>query len=165
MARTESAVTGFLAGVLRGGDTGLNARIGQLRAENIELPAIEGVEILEQHVSAEIAERAGHIRYPVVHVYCDRVSNQLREKFRTFSGTAQLNVDLRVSHDHVGELQKQLQTCVEAVTDVLDGRRGEWATGMFYAGGYEITFSPVKKGGKNFIQSAVVRLEVHISVN
>ena len=164
MARTESAATGFLAGLLRG-ETGLDQRIGELRAENIELPAINGVEVLEQHVSAEIAERAGNIRYPVAHVYCDRVVNQLREKFRTFSGTAQLNVELRVSHDHIGELQKQLQTCVEAVTDVLDRRRGSWGGGMFYTGGYEISFGPVKKGGRNFLQSAVVRLEVHIGVN
>ena len=164
MARTESAATRFLAGLLRG-DTGLDHRIGELRAENIELPAINGVEVLEQHVSAEIAERAGNIRYPVAHVYCDRVVNQLREKFRTFSGTAQLNVELRVSHDHIGELQKQLQTCVEAVTDVLDRRRGSWGGGIFYTGGYEVSFGPVKKGGRNFLQSAVVRLEVHIGVD
>ena len=164
MARTESAATGFLAGLLRG-ETGLDQRIGELRAENMELPAMNGVDVLEQHVSAEIAERAGNVRYPVAHVYCDRVVNQLREKFRTFSGTAQLNVELRVSHDHIGELQKQLQTCVEAVTDVLDRRRGSWGGGMYYTGGYEISFGPVKKGGRNFLQCAVVRLEVHIGVN
>ena len=164
MARTESAATGFLAGVLRG-ETGVNSRIGELRAANMELPAINGVEILQQHVSAEIAERAGNIRYPVAHVYCEKVMNDLREKFRTFSGTAQLVVELRVSHDHIEELQTQLQTCVEAVTDVLDGQRGSWGNGMFYTGGYEISFGPVKKGGRNFIQSATVRLEVHISVN
>ena len=164
MARTESAAAGFLAGVLRG-ESGVNSRIGELRAANIELPAINGVEILEQHVSAEIAERAGNVRYPVAHVYCDRVVNQLKEKFRTFSGTAQLNVEVRVSHDHMEELQKQIQTCMEAITDVLDRQRGSWGSGMFYTGGYEITFGPVKKGGRNFIQSAGVRLEVHISVN
>lgn len=164
MARTESAAVGYLTGLLRG-ETGVDSRIGAMRAENIELPAISGVEILEQHVSAEIAERAGSIRYPIAHVYCDRVVNQLREKFRTFSGTAQLNVEVRVSHDHIGELQKQLRICVEAVTDVLDGRRGSWGAGMYYAGGYEISFGPVKRGGRNFIQSAVVRLEVHISVD
>src|SRR5687767_536822 len=102
MARTESAATGFLARVLRG-ETGVNSRIGELRAANIELPAINGVEILRQHVSAEIAERAGNIRYPVAHVYCEKVVNQLREKFRTFSGTAQLIVEIRVSHDHIEE--------------------------------------------------------------
>lgn len=164
MARTESAATGFLAELLRG-DTGADYWLGVLRAENSELPAFGSVEVLQQHVAAEIAERAGSVRYPVAYVYCDRVLNPLREKFRTFSGTAQLNVEVRVSHDHIGELQKQLQMCVEAVTNVLDGRRGAWSAGLFYGGGYEIAIGPVKKGGRNFIQSAVVRLEVHISVD
>jgi hypothetical protein len=164
MARTERAAAGFLARLLRG-DQGLNNAVGELRNGAMQIPAASGVQIIEEHVAAELAERAGTIHYPVLHVYCDRVVNQLREKFRTFSGIAQLNVDVRVSHDHIDQLQSQLQTCVEAVTDALDSTRGSWGEGMFYTGGYEISFNPVKKGGRNFIQSALVRLEVNISVN
>jgi hypothetical protein len=36
---------------------------------------------------------------------------------------------------------------------------------MFYPGAYEVVYSPVKKGGKNYLQSALVRLEVQISVD
>lgn len=164
MARTERAATSYLAALLRS-DIGLNALVSELKNGGMQIPPVSGAEVFEQHVSPELAEKAGHIRYPVLHVYCDKVVNELREKFRTFSGAAQLNVDVRVSHDHIGELQAQVQRLVEAVTDALDRARGTWGDGMFYTGGYEISFAPVKKGGRNFIQSAVVRLEVHISVN
>jgi hypothetical protein len=34
---------------------------------------------------------------------------------------------------------------------------------MFYAGGYDVEFGPVKRGGKNFLQSAKVSFEVDVS--
>ena len=77
-------------------------------------------DILERNVAAELAEKTSGVRYPVVYVYCEKVVNDLREKFRTFSGTADLCVDIRVSHEHMDELQPSLQAYVEAVTDVLD---------------------------------------------
>jgi hypothetical protein len=64
----------------------------------------------------------------------------------------------------MNDLQPSLQTYVEAVTDVLDKKRGRWATGMFYTGGYEIEFGPIKRGGRNFVQSAKVELTVNMSV-
>jgi hypothetical protein len=91
------------------------------------------------------------------------VQNNLREKFRTFSGTATMCIEVRVSQDRVDGLEQQLQYLVEAVTDVLDGNRGTWPSGMFYGGGYEVTFSALKHGGKNFLQSAKVRFDVNIS--
>jgi hypothetical protein len=36
---------------------------------------------------------------------------------------------------------------------------------MFYAGGYEASFGPVKQGGKNFIQVAKVTFEIGVSVS
>ena len=99
-----------------------------------------------------------------MYVYCEKVVNDLREKFRTFSGTAELSVDIRVSHEHMDDLQGLLQAYVEAVTDVLDKKRGQWAKGVFYSGGYEIRFGPIKRGGRNFIQTAKVDLTVNVSV-
>ena len=49
-------------------------------------------------------------------------------------------------------------------TDVLDKKRGSWTGGVFYTGGYEIQFSPIKRGGRNFVQSAKVELTVNVSV-
>jgi len=37
-------------------------------------------------VALELVERATAVHYPAVNVYCEKIANQLVEKFRTFSG-------------------------------------------------------------------------------
>ena len=44
------------------------------------------------------------------------------------------------------------------------GVGGDWGQGMFFAGGYEVAFEPVRHGGKNFLQVAKVSFEVDLSV-
>jgi hypothetical protein len=164
MARISSIATSALTKRLSG-DDGLPQKVGQLVLTSaLQIPQISAADILERHVPADVAEKTSGVRYPVVYVYCEKVVNDLREKFRTFSGTADLSVDIRVSHEHMDDLQGLLQTYVEAVTDVLDKRRGQWAKGVFYSGGYEIHFGPIKRGGRNFIQAAKVELTVNVSV-
>jgi hypothetical protein len=164
MARISTITTSALIQHLNGED-GLPDKVGQLLLEReSRLPQISAADILERHVAADLAEKTSGVRYPVVYVYCEKVVNDLREKFRRFSGTADLSVDIRVSHEHMDDLQPSLQTYVEAVTDVLDKKRGKWGTGVFYAGGYEIQFGPIKRGGRNFVQSAKVELTVNVSV-
>jgi hypothetical protein len=129
----------------------------------LDVPALRADNVLDFHIAPELAEKGTSIKYPVAYVYCDRVQNKLHEKFRTFSGTADLNVEIRVSHDHAEELQAMLQLYVEAVTSVLDQKRGTWSREIFHAGDYEVAFGPVKRGGKNFLQTARVKLQVFIS--
>jgi hypothetical protein len=165
MAQTGSIATKKLSGLLRS-DNGLPLTVANLAlASDVALSTITGADVFDRHVAAELAEKAATVKYPALYVYCDRVTNELHEKFRTFSGHADLHIEVRVSHDHVEELQKQLQLYVEAVTEVLDRNRGGWSDGVFYTGGYEIVFQPVKRGGKNFLQTARVQLRVHLSVN
>ena len=57
-----------------------------------------------------------------------------------------------------------MQLYVDAVTRVLDQRRGDWGGGMFYGGGYEAVFGAVKRGGKNYLQTARITLEVDASI-
>jgi len=56
-----------------------------------------------------------------------------------------------------------LDDFVDSVGDVLSSNRGDWGGGMFYGGRYEITFGPVKHGGKNFIQMAKTIFEIEVS--
>jgi hypothetical protein len=164
MARITSIATSALTRHLNG-DQGVPDKVGQLiMAGDISLSPLSAADILERHVTAEIAEKTSGVRYPVVYVYCEKVKNDLREKFRTFSGTVDLSVDIRVSHEHMDDLQGSLQKYVEAVTDVLHKKRGQWTTAVFYTGGYEIQYGPIKRGGKNFVQSAKVELTVNVSV-
>jgi hypothetical protein len=46
---------------------------------------------------------------------------------------------------------------------VLDSNRGSWGQGVFFTGGYEVSFDPVQHGGRNFLQVARVSFEVDLS--
>lgn len=131
--------------------------------EDIILPALEAAQITGHCVPQEIAERSAALRYPSVYVYCDRVVNDLREKFRMFSGKVHLTIELRQSHDRLEDLESRLQLYVDSVLDVLDRNRGNWENGMFFSGEYEVAFSPVKHGGKNYLKVAKIGFDVNVS--
>ena len=121
-------------------------------------------QIVTQNTAPELAEKTAGAKYPAVYVYCGKVSNLLREKFRTFSGEAQMVVEVRISQDRLEGLEAQTQLFAETVTDALDVQRGDWGDGMFFGGGYEIVYGPVKHGGRNFLQIAKVTFTVEVSI-
>jgi hypothetical protein len=96
-------------------------------------------------------------------VYCERVSNLLREKYRRFSGTVRMAIEIRDSRDRIEGLEDEVRYYADAVAQVLDSNRGDWGDGVFYPGGYEVTFGPVKQGGKNFLQSAKATFDLEVS--
>ena len=164
MAQVANASTSRLAAIL-GSPTGLPFTLAAISSrENARLGQITPPHVLPQNVAPELAERTAGVQYPAFYVNCEKLTNLLREKFRTFSGTARLAVDVRVTHDRLEDLTRLLELHVEAVTDVLDSQRGDWGGGMFYAGGYEVTFGGTKHGGKNFIQGAKVTFDVDVSI-
>ena len=145
---------------------GLNDNIAAVaEVENVILAEIGAGEIVEANVAAEIREKSVTTHYPAVHLYCERVANTLKEKFRTFSGIAAVVAEVRVSRDRLDGIEQDVQMYVDAVTRVLDQRRGDWGGGMFYTGGYEVDFGAVKRGGKNFLQTAAIQFDVHVSVD
>lgn len=145
--------------------TGLPYAVGALaERERLDLAQIGAEQVLGQQVAFELAEKSAGVRYPAVYVYCQGVANLLKEKFRTFSGKVYMAVEVRVTSDRLESVSQELQAYASAVTDVLDAHRGEWAPGMYYAGGYKVEFGPIKHGGKNFLQAAKVEFEVEASV-
>jgi hypothetical protein len=74
-----------------------------------------------------------------------------------------MTIEVRVSQDRLEGIEAQSQMYLDAATQVLDQNRGDWGEGMFYAGGYEAAFGPVKHGGQNFIQVAKVTFDVGVS--
>jgi hypothetical protein len=163
MAWVGSTVTAHVVTLLNG-PAGLNACVATLaEAENATLPPLGQNQILAQNVSIELAERSTDVLYPAVSVYCEKIVNQLKEKFRNFSGKAAMAIEVRVSQDRLGGIEDQLQSYVDAVTQVLDQNRGDWGEGMYYAGCYEAALGPVKHGGQNFIQVGKVTFEVGVS--
>jgi hypothetical protein len=73
--------------------------------------------------------------------------------------------EIRNSQDRLQGLQEGLEQCADALTQVLDGNRGDWGSGMYYAGGYQVAFGAVKHGGKNYIQVAKVTFEIGVSIS
>jgi hypothetical protein len=143
---------------------GLNACVSTLAlAESATPRPIGQSQILAQNVPVELAERSTHVQYPAVSVYCEKIVNQLKEKFRSFSGKAVMTIEVRVSQDRLDGIENQLQLYVDATTQVLDQNRGDWGEGMYYAGCYEAALGPVKHGGQNFIQVGKVSFEVGVS--
>lgn len=133
--------------------------------QQLTLPAIAARQIVSQNVAPELSEHSTANKYPLVYVYCGKIVNQLREKFRTFSGNAQMVAEVRVSQDRIDEMESHLQFYADAIMQVLDNNRGDWGDGVFYGGGYEVVFTAVKHGGRNFLQTAKVAFVLEISTD
>jgi hypothetical protein len=163
MAQIAATAVKTLEDLLRA-PTGLSQGLAAVSAvANQELPRLGDQQIVAQNVAAELAERTTGATYPTYYLYCEKLSNTLREKFRQFSGTASMAVEVRVTHDRLEGLAQRAQLYIDALTESLDASRGDWGNGQFYTGGYQITFGPVKQGGKHFVQTAKATFEVQIS--
>ena len=149
---------------LLSGDGGLSAAAAEIALmSGVALAAITPQQIVAQNVSAEIVGQSSSTKYPVFHVYCERLTNSHHERFRVFSGEVGIAVEARVSQDRLDGLEDQLHGCVDAVTQALDENGGDWGDGVFYSGGYDVTYNQVKHGGRNFLQSAKVTFTVALS--
>lgn len=147
------------------GSTGLAYTVAAVsEREGTPLVLIEPAQVMAQQVQADLAERSAGVTYPAVYVYCEGVTNQLREKFRTFSGKVSMAMEARVTHDRLERLTPALHLYTAAITEVLDTHRGDWGNGMFYAGGYKVEYGPVKHGGRNFVQTARITYELNVSL-
>jgi hypothetical protein len=145
---------------------GVNTNLDTLaQLENIPLPPLTDRQIVTQNLAFELSDRNTEVKYPALYIYCDKIANLLTEKFRTFSGKAHMVIEVRLSQDQPGGLESGLQLYVDAITQILDQNRGDWGQGMYYTGGYEVAFGPVKHGGRNFIQIAKITFEVGASSN
>ena len=69
------------------------------------------------------------------------------------------------SQDRLEGLQDRLEVYVDAAMQMLNSGRGDWGDGMFFGGQYEVSFGPVKQGGRNFIQVAKVTFEIGVNKN
>jgi hypothetical protein len=144
---------------------GVNAAVAQLATDSgVALAPVPPGHIVAQNMPFDLAERSQVVKYPVVQVYSDRVRNMLTEKFRTFSGKVRTVAEVRISQDRLEGIEDQLRLYADAVTQVLDAKRGSWGQGLYFAGGYEVVYEPVRHGGKNFLQIAKVTFEVDLSV-
>jgi hypothetical protein len=164
MATTGSLATRKVVGLLNAQEAGLKQAVALLAEQNdVPPPALPPAQVISQNVAFELSERSQIVKYPVVHVYADRIRNELKEKFRKFSGKVRTVAEVRVSHDRIEGIEDRLRLYVDGVTRVLDENRGDWGEGAFFGGQYEVVIEPVKHGGRNFLQVAKVIFEVDLS--
>ena len=165
MASVGSLTTTKLMGILVGSG-GIPDTVAAFAAQqNLSLPVITSQQIVAQNVPPEIAERSTVTKYPAVYVYCSKIANLQREKFRTFSGDVNMVIESRVSQDRLDSLEGNSQFYVDTLTTVLDSNRGDWGDGVCYSGGYEVSFGGVKQGGLNFIQISKVSFVLDVSAD
>src|SRR5665213_317135 len=163
MAGLGGTLTSIVVSMLTSTTDGVNVRIGAMEQADSTLQAPGVRTIVALNASVEISEKSGSAQYPALLVYCDKLSNALKEKFRQFSGKAHIVVEIRYSQDRLDSLEANTQTCVDAVCALLDDSRGDWGGGAFYTGGYDVGYEPVARGGKNFLQLAKVGFEIQVS--
>ena len=145
---------------------GVTAHLAGLTSgDEQRLASLKTSQIRSQNVTADLAERGDPVVYPAANVYCEKLVNSLVEKFRTFSGTLQMVIEVRTSQDRLAGLQDALELYADAVMQTLDANRGDWGDGMYYSGGYQVAFSAVKHGGKNYLQTAKVTFEIGVSIS
>jgi hypothetical protein len=163
MSQVGTQASTALADLLRS-DLGVSRRLFErLSGDPNLLQRFPEPVVQSAHMSGENWEKAGPVKYPQLVVYCERIRNLQTEKFRRFSGVVDLAIEIRNSGDHVLGLEQSTLVYVEAVTDVIEGCRGEWRQCIYSSGQYEVKFEPVKPGGKRFLQ--VARITVPVQVN
>ena len=147
------------------GAAGLRDKLAGL-AEQVafELPVVELEQIQVRTIAAEVHERSTAFKYPLVLVYPERIKNDQKEKFKRFSGTVSMVVEIRLTQDRVDDLEAKLGAYVDSVTDVIEAAKGNWDSCLYFSGAYEVVFEPVKRGGTGFAQRARVLMPVHVSV-
>ena len=108
-------------------------------------------------VPQELQEKQQKVAYPICRVYCDQIQNDGKVKFRQFSGTYRVVVEVIHSQDRLDGLTDMLQATTDAVSDVLDRNSGNLGGGMVLQPGYVAEIDAVKKGGLHYQQSARVK--------
>ena len=162
--RIASRVTTQVLGRIKG-PSGANANLAALTGTPPAAGLFDPAQIRTQNAAAEVIERSTTVQYPAMQVYCEKVVNDLKTKFQSFSGSVQMAIEIRHSQDGIDGLQDALEVYTGALMQVLDGCRGDWGGGMYYAGGYQVAFGAVKHGGKNFVQASKVTFEIGVNSN
>jgi hypothetical protein len=163
MAGLSGTLADTVVSMLASTASGVNVRVGAIEKNDGSLTATGIKTIVALNASVEISDKVGYVQYPALLVYCDKLSNTLKEKFRQFSGKAHMVVEVRHSQDVLAGLESSAQVYVDAVCELLNGSRGDWGSGFFYSGGYDVSFEPVARGGRNFLQRAKVGFDVEVS--
>jgi hypothetical protein len=113
----------------------MTKQIGSLAAGKVvqrltRTAAFDAAQIRSQNAAADLAERSEPMVYPTVNVYCEKIVNNMAEKFRRFSGTVQMAVEVRHSQDRLSGLQEALEASVDSVMNYLQTAKVTFEIGV-----------------------------------
>jgi hypothetical protein len=111
---------------------------------------------------APLLSQHGAARYPRAQVYCERIENQLKEKFNAFSGVVHLVIDLHVSHERWDGLAGEMEQLITNATRLIEVNRGELQTGVYMSGKYVVDLEAPKTGGRGYVQSARIKVPIEV---
>ena len=114
-------------------------------------------QVRSQNVAAQIwRSGARRVKYPAVNVYCEKIVNDLTEKFQTFSGTCRWRSRCGIPRTGWRGCRTTLELYADAAMQVLDASRGRLGRRDVLRRRVRGGVRAVKQGGKNFIQVAKV---------
>lgn len=116
--------------------------------------------VVLHNIAPDLADQNRATVYPAVYLYTARIESLPRRKFGGFAGPLRIVADLRCGGERYEHLEREVTTYVEAVTTALARNTGEWGEGLMFNGACAVKFEPVKLGGRNFIQTAKIELEI-----
>lgn len=120
MTSLSNIATSKLVGLLSA-PTGVNTSLAALaQSENVQLPPIAAKYFFTENVSSDIAEKSVEPKYTAIYVYCGKIVNNLKEKFRSFSGVIQMEIDVRVSQDRLDGIDRISQLYTDAVIQTMN---------------------------------------------
>jgi hypothetical protein len=127
-------------------------------------PAISNSQIVVTTASADLADKNAQLTYPRVCIYSTQLKNTHAEKFRSFSGSIAVAVDVWFSAPLLDATGSGLHIFVEALTTILRANQGDWGDGFYFSGLYDVQLQAVKQGGFGFVESARVTCVLDVNL-
>ncbi len=130
MAGLSGTLTNTVVSMLTSTASGVNVRVGAIEASDSSIVATGIRTIVALNASVEISEKTAYVQYPALLVYCDKLANTLKEKFREFSGKAHVVVEVRQAQDTLEGIESTVELYADAVCALLDDSRGRLGFGI-----------------------------------
>lgn len=126
---------------------------------------IANSQIAVTSLSPDLADKNAQMTYPRVCVYSTQVKNTQAQKFRTFSGSVAVVIEIWFSGNLLEQTGTGLHYYLEAVSAILRANQGDWGDGFHFSGLYDVQMQTPKPGGFGFVESARVICSLDVNFN
>jgi hypothetical protein len=147
-------------------DAAIETEIHSIATEDAYIvPVIPASQVYLSSTPVTMADMQEQLGYPRISVFCSRLVNQHREKFRSLSGTLAITAEIAATADLIDLVENWMHYYVEAVSNILRKSAGDLGDGIFFSGTYQVDVHVAQSGGSGFLQLAQVTCELGVSRN